>query len=213
MGLSNPQRFRNAAATPQLACPLWVMRICVSLSAVGRFSCVPLCNSSSQNKVGLKWRGRAKNAGGGDLGVLSRGKLTGTLPPLGAFPLAWLLGGPSHYVKLWFRVQSGRGRDIFPTEQSPSLSVCPSGGEVRREWRWQWKEQDRQAGALQQPPSCLEVDCSISISFACTGGVDSDQPEYQRCEAGMTSPRVCLLPEPCQATLPARSQHPPPPPG
>lgn len=106
-----------------------------------------------------------------------------------------------------------RGMDIFPTEQWPSLSVCPSGGEVRRDWRWQWKEQDRQAGAQRQPPSCLEVDCSISISFACTGGVDSDQPEYQRCEAGMTSPRVCLLPEPCQATLPARSQHPPTPTG
>lgn len=41
------------------------------------------------------------------------------------------------------------------------------------------------------------------------GGGDSDQPEYQRCEAGMTSPRVCPLSEPCQATLPARSQAPP----
>lgn len=35
------------------------------------------------------------------------------------------------------------------------------------------------------------------------GAGDSDQPEYQRCEAGMTSPRVCLLSEePRQATLP-----------
>lgn len=40
------------------------------------------------------------------------------------------------------------------------------------------------------------------------GGGDSDQWEYQRCEAGMTSPRVCLLSEPRQATLPARSQAP-----
>lgn len=71
------------------------MRLCVSLSAVGRFSYALLCNSSYQNKVGLKWRGRAKSAGGGDLGVFSRGKLTGTLPPLSSFPLAWLLGGPS----------------------------------------------------------------------------------------------------------------------
>lgn len=102
---------------------------------------------------------------------------------------------------------------IFPTGQS-ALFVCLSiwwGGQKRVEVAV--GRAGRRAGAQLQPQSRLEVDCSISISFACIGGADSDQPEYQRCEAGMTSPRVCLLPEPCQATLPARSQHPPPPPG
>lgn len=58
--------------------------------------------------------------------------------------------------------------------------------------------------------------CRISISSAHlllqsnlrAGGGDSDQPEYQRCEAGMTSPRVCLLSEPCGATLPLTPRHP-----
>lgn len=76
---------------------------------------------------------------------------------------------------------------------------------------------DRQARAQLRLLSCLEVDRRTTTSFACIsaaciGGVDSDQPEYQRCEAGMTSPRVCLLPGPCQATLPACSLPPPPPP-
>lgn len=43
------------------------------------------------------------------------------------------------------RAQSGRGGMLevgfSPTGSQPSLSVCPSGGEGRRGWRWQWEQQ------------------------------------------------------------------------
>lgn len=156
--------------------------------------------------------------GGHDLGVFSRGKLTGTLPPSRCSPPCLASGSPSQGVKLWIRVQSDRGgygRSGHLPHRTVShlcLSVWWGG---KKGWRWQWEQQTGSSGGVScgaplQPPSCLEVDGSISISFACIGGTDTDQPEYQRCEAGMTSPRVCLLPEPCQATLPACSQHPPP---
>lgn len=120
-------------------------------------------------------------------------------------------GGPPQDVKLWIRIQSGRGSmlesAISPTRQSAFL-VC-----LLFIWRGGKKEvavavavavgaADRQARAQLSRLSCLEVDHRITTSFACIsaaciGGVDGDQPEYQRCEAGMTSPGcACPLPLP-----------------
>lgn len=148
--------------------------------------------------------------------MFSGRKLTGDPAPSKLLPLA---RGSFPDSKLWIGVPPGRGgileAGISPTGQ-PAFFVCLS---IRRGSKKRVEvpvgTADRQAGAQLQPLSCLELGGRISTSFACIsaaciGGADSDQPEYQRCEAGMTSPRVCLLPEPCQATLPARSPPPPP---
>lgn len=106
------------------------------------------------------------------------------------------------------------GADISPTGQQ-ALTVCPSARR-REKWRGRrWEPQTSRPGSASTAPSCFQRGCALSAPLWAAsgqrqrGGGDSDQPEYQRCEAGMTSPRVCLLSEPCQATLPARSQAPP----
>ena len=99
------------------------------------------------------------------------------------------------------------GANLFPTGSQPCLSVPLVGG--RR-----WGAIDRQAGLHGSPVlprAGSEVPAPLlpasSLSYLRAGGGDSDQLEYQRCEAGMTSPRVCPLSEPCQATLPAAPRH------
>lgn len=66
--------------------------------------------------------------GGSDL-CFQGGSSLGPSPCLSLLPLARLLGGPSQDVKLWIRVQSGRGSmlesGISPTGQSAFI-VCLS---------------------------------------------------------------------------------------
>lgn len=67
--------------------------------------------------------------GGSDLCVFSRRELIGTLPLSKSSPPCQASGVPSQDVKLWIRVQSGRGSmlelGISPTGQS-AFFVCLS---------------------------------------------------------------------------------------
>lgn len=60
-----------------------------------------------------------------DLGVFSRVKLTGTLSPLGAFPLAWLLGG-SFSVCQTMGQSSVWQRNEHLSHRAVALFVCLS---------------------------------------------------------------------------------------
>lgn len=143
--------------------------------------------------------------------------------PWGSLLPAWLLrgavGGRTASQRTGFTLVEVVcwGADISPTGPlALTLSICRSrrngggGGGNHRPAAW----------ARSSSPWLPAGLCPISTSSEPhlgrgsrvtpkAGGGDSDQPEYQRCEAGMTSPRVCPLSEPCQATLPARSQAPP----
>lgn len=166
-----------------------------------------------------------RGQGGRPLGVFPRGSpvqppCSPRLPPPGWPGFAgerWVGGQPARAQGLpWGKWCAGE-QPSLPRGSRPCLSICPGGRNGGGGGGGGEAQTSRPGSAA--APSGFQRGSALSaplwaasgqrqLSNLRAGGGDSDQWEYQRCEAGMTSPRVCLLSEPRQATLPARSQAP-----